>query len=364
VPRSTSHVLTLLEVLQTGRTLTGAQLADRLGVDPRTVRRYVLRLQELGIPVEAGRGRYGGYRLLPGYKLPPLMLTDDEATAVVLGLIAGKRIGLATASTAGESALAKISRVLPAPLGEQVHALAETLDFTLPVRPVPAPATSAVLTLAEAARLRRRTRLRYRSRLGEETERELDPYGLVFHSGKWYVTGHDHRRGEVRTFRVDRVIDVTLDPRTFPDPRGFDPVAHVTMSLANVPYAWEVEVWLGTSVAEARDRIPPTVGVLTEASDGAGPGAGVVFRTRAEKLDGMARMLASLGCEFVIRCPEELRTAVRDLARRLEADASRRLGRGVSARSAAGCCPAHPGRRRADRGRPSHTPRQCPAPGV
>src|SRR5690606_27636767 len=199
-------MLAMLELLQAHHELGGRDLAQRLGVDERTDRRYAARLAELGIPVTAERGRYGGYHLMPGYKLPPLMLTDDAATAVVLGLLAGRRLGLAAEAT--EAALAKIRRVLPITLREQVGALEETLGFTLAERAAPTPASRAVLTLAAAIRDRRRVTLRYRSWKGDQTERELDGHGLVFHAGRWYVTGHDHRSGETRTFRLDRISAV------------------------------------------------------------------------------------------------------------------------------------------------------------
>jgi predicted DNA-binding transcriptional regulator YafY len=317
VSHPTTRVLALLELLQTQPGLTGPQLASRLGLDERTVRRYATRLAELGIPVQATRGRYGGYRLLPGFKLPPLMLTDDEATAVLLGLLAGRQLGLTVAGAGAESALAKIQRVLPSALRERTTAVAETLDFTMGPREPSAPTGSAVLTLAEAARRHRRIRLRYLSWRGEQSERDLDPYGLVFHSGRWYVTGHDHLRGEVRTFRVDRVRGAELLPETFTEPDGFDPVEHVTRSLAGVRYRWPVEVWLDTTVAEARRRIPASLATLTEA-DG-----GVLLRAHAERLDGMARMLAGFGWPFVIRQPDELRTALREHAERLAATAER-----------------------------------------
>src|SRR6202042_1590856 len=119
--RPTTHVLTLLELLQSGGIRTVAELADRLGVDGRTVRRYVDHLIDLDVPVESVRGRYGGYRLASGYRLPPLMLTDDEALAVMLGLVAGRRTGLVTATgTASETAAAKIRRVLPARLARRL----------------------------------------------------------------------------------------------------------------------------------------------------------------------------------------------------------------------------------------------------
>lgn len=305
----------MLELLQANHRMGGRELARRLGVDERTVRRYAARLEDLGVPVAAERGRHGGYRLMPGYKLPPLMLTDDEATAVVLGLLAGRRMGLPGQAT--ESALAKVQRVLPAALRDRVQALRDTLGFTLAARDAAAPDTGAVLTLAEAARERRRVRLRYRSWQGAETERDLDPYGLVFHSGRWYVMGHDHRSGEIRTFRVDRVTAAEPGTARFEDPGDIDPVQHVTRSLARVPYTHEVEVLLETTLAEARRRIPATTATLTEET------GGVVMSTRAERLDGMARMLAGLGFPFVVRRPDELRGHVRDLARSLEEQAGR-----------------------------------------
>jgi predicted DNA-binding transcriptional regulator YafY len=308
---STTRILALLELLQAHARLTGAELAQRLEIDERTVRRYATRLVELGIPVQSDRGRYGGYRLLPGFKLPPLMLTDDEATAVLLGLLAGRQLGLAVAGAGADSALAKIQRVLPAALRERINAVGETLDFTAVRRRPAAPAGSVVLTLADAAKQRRRVRLAYRSWRGEDTERDLDPYGLVFHAGRWYVTGQDHLRGEVRTFRVDRVRGAWLLDLTFDEPDGFDPVEHVTRSLAGIRYRWPVEVWLQTTMAEACRRIPPSVARLTE-SDG-----GVLFRAHAERLDGMARLLAGLEWPFVIREPNELRTALREHAQYL-----------------------------------------------
>src|SRR5213596_64309 len=122
--RPTARVLTLLELLQSGGTRTVAELADRLGVEGRTVRRYVDHLIDLDVPVESVRGRYGGYRLAPGYRMPSLMLSDDEALAVLLGLVAGRRAGLTTATrTAAETAAAKIRRVLPQRLGGRLDAV-------------------------------------------------------------------------------------------------------------------------------------------------------------------------------------------------------------------------------------------------
>ncbi|MGO1053324.1 helix-turn-helix transcriptional regulator [Crossiella sp. CA198] len=309
----TTRILALLELLQAHHRLTGADLAQRLDVDERTIRRYATRLAELGIPVQADRGRYGGYHLLPGYKLPPLMFTDEEAVAVVLGLLAGARLGLSTAAPAVDSALAKVQRVLPAQLRERTAAVREALDFTLAPREARAPGTGTLLVLGEATSRRRRVRLTYRSYQGQDSERELDPYGLVFHHGRWYVTGHDHHRADLRTFRLDRIGEATITEHTFTPPAEFNPVQHVTQSLAGVPYAWEVQVTLHTTLDEARKRIPASTATLTDTEDG------VLLRTRAERLDGMAMMLAGLGWSFRIHHPAELKEEVRSHAARLVA---------------------------------------------
>jgi predicted DNA-binding transcriptional regulator YafY len=309
VSRPTARVLALLALLQAGGEHTVATLADRLGVDERTVRRYAVHLADLGIPVEARRGRYGGYRLASGYKLPPLMFTDDEAVAVVLGLVAGKRAGLGTAV---DLALAKITRVLPRSLAGRVDPLLSEVAFTSVERPSAPPETEVLLTLAGAAREHRTVRIAYTSWDGRAGERDLDPYGLVFHTGRWYVTGRDHRRGAVRTFRLDRMGFARAGTATFEPPADFDPTAHVIAGLAAVPYAHEVSVLLETELDTARRRLPPTVGTLAETT------GGVRLTARAERLDGMALMLAGLGWPFRVEYPDALRDEVRALARALE----------------------------------------------
>jgi predicted DNA-binding transcriptional regulator YafY len=312
VSHPTTRVLAMLELLQARHQLSGAELAAGLGVDQRTIRRYALRLADLGIPVTAERGRYGGYRLLPGYRLPPLMLTDDEAAAVVIGLLAAERLGQPVAGMA--AALTKIQRVLPTALAERVAALRQTLGFTqYQEKPAVTADTGTVLTLAHAASLRQRVQIRYRSHAEQESERDLDPYGLVLHSGRWYVTGHDSNSGQVRTFRVDRISGAGLTGASFVPPGGFDPVQHVARSLAAVPYAHEVEVVLATTLDDAKRRIPPTFGTLTE-TDG-----GVLFQARANDLKGAAVMLAGLGWPFTVRRPAALVTEVRALSDRLRA---------------------------------------------
>lgn len=316
--RPTVRVLALLEILQAGGGFTVADLAGRLGVDERTVRRYAVHLADLGIPVEARRGRYGGYWLAPGYKLPPLMLTEDEAVAVMLGLVAATRAGLVTAEgTAAESATAKMRRVLPAVLARRIDSLLATVDFTAPVRQSAPPGIEVLLVLAEAARHRQPVSIAYTTWRGESGERRLDPYGLVFHAGRWYVTGHDHSRRAVRTFRLDRIATARPAEGRFDIPAGFDPTTQVLAGLAAVPYTHDVSVVLHTSLAQAQRRIPPSVGTLTEVPDG------VRLTARAERLDGAAQMLAGLGWAFTINRPDELKDEVRTLAARLLTDAGR-----------------------------------------
>ncbi|HSK15242.1 MAG TPA: YafY family protein [Gaiellaceae bacterium] len=310
----TARLLDLLELLQTEPVATGVQIADRLGVDRRTVRRYVATLQELGIPVEGQRGVGGGYRLRPGYRLPPLMLTDDEAVALALGVLAAGRLGVGGSEESVEGALAKLHRVLPDTLRRRVEALKETLDFTAATRSS-APVTGAtVLPVAEAIRRARRLLTTYRTFDGQEARRELSPYGLVVHSGRWYLAAHDHGRADLRTFRVDRMREIAVsDEPSAPPPDGFDPVAHVSRSLARVPWRWEVEVLLHVPLAEAAGRLPATLAELVE-DEGT-----TLLRMRVGSLDWAAGVLAGLGCGFTVRRPDELRASVRALADRLAA---------------------------------------------
>ena len=308
MPTPASRLLELLELLQSRPLTTGRELADRLSLDRRTIRRYVAALQELGIPVEGERGVGGGYRLRPGYRLPPLMLADDEAVAVALGLVASRREGL----DAADAALAKIHRVLPDALRRRVEALEATLAFTAPPAAGAPAAGETVLLLAEATRRRKRVHARYRSYEGEQTERELSPHGLVVHSGRWYLAAFDHARDDLRTFRVDRLSRLAVGERAaVAPPDGFDPVAHVSSSLARVPWPWQVEVLLDLTPDQAAERLPPTVAELADAA------GRTRLRMRVSSLDWAAGLLAGIGCDFTIERPDELRESVAALARRL-----------------------------------------------
>ncbi len=317
--RPTVRVLTLLELLQSGGTRTVAELADRLGVDERTVRRYVGHLLDLDVPVESVRGRYGGYRLAAGYRMPPLMLGDDEALAVLLGLTTGRRAGLPAASgTAGETAAAKIRRVLPARLARRLDALLDEVAFTGPEREAAPPDAGVLLALADAVRHGRPVRMRYVAGDGRRSDRTVHPYGLVAHAGRWYVTGLDVERGEERTLRVDRIADPRTLPGVFARPAGFDPVERVLSGLARTPYRHAVSLRVEATAEQIRARLPASVATIEDLPD-----AGwhrVVLRV--ERLDWLPGVLAVLDRPFVVEHPAELRDLVRGLAGRLVRSAS------------------------------------------
>ncbi|ETK34345.1 transcriptional regulator [Microbispora sp. ATCC PTA-5024] len=325
-------MLTLLELLQSGGIRTIAELSDRLGVDGRTVRRYVDHLIDLDVPVESVRGRHGGYRLAPGYRLPPLMLSDDEALAVLLGLVAGRRAGLMTAAgAASETAAAKIRRVLPQRLARRLDVVLESLAFTAPPGDVAVPETAVLLTIADAVRHRRPISIRYVAADGRRSERTLHAYGLVAHSGRWYVTGADPGIGEDRIFRLDRIADARTLPGSFETPAGLDPAQRVLSGLATAPYRHEVVLRIQGTVDQIRTRLPAGVATVEERppADGAGHETDGWLRVevRAERLDWLPSVLASLDRPFVIERPDELRGLVMALAERLAASARREAPR-------------------------------------
>jgi predicted DNA-binding transcriptional regulator YafY len=312
-----ARLLSLLELLQSRPSATGGELAEALGVTERSLRRYVQRLVDLGIPVESERGPYGGYRLRPRYRLPPLMLTAEEAVAVTLGLLVARPLGVGTAVPATAAALAKLQRVLPDELRDRVRALGDTLGFVMPANP-PAEVDPRTLTdLGAAADRRRRVAFTHRSYRGARTTRAVDPYGVVFHSRCWYLVGYDHLRCDLRTFRVDRITDLALTDEPFTRPEGFDPVEHLVRALATVPYPIDVEVVLHTDIDQARQRVAATVALVEPHPDGA------LLRLGADSHAWAARYLLDLDLPFTIVRPDGLRNALRDLARELEAIADR-----------------------------------------
>jgi predicted DNA-binding transcriptional regulator YafY len=306
----TTRVLAVLELLQTHGQMSGSDLASRLGVDGRTLRRYISRLEDLGIPMAVEHGRYGGYTLVPGYKLPPLMFTDEEALALSVGLLAARGLGLAGAAPGAVSAQAKLERVMPTELRRRVRAADDTVALDLPRRPASTDgATLAALTAA--AQSRRRVRLAYRSAQSAATERNFDPYGVVYRSGRWYAVGHCHLREGLRSFRVDRIRGIRATGGTFERPAGFDALAHLTFSVASLPRAFVTEVLLKTDIATARRELFETIGILEPTADG------VLLFGQTDDLGWFARELARLPFAFDIRRPKELRKALRDRARAL-----------------------------------------------
>ena len=315
----TTRVLTVLELLQSHRQMSGPKLAERLEVDVRSVRRYILMLQELGIPIEGERGRYGNYRLRRGFKMPPLMFTEEEALALTLGLLAAQRVGIAMTTPAVEGALAKIDRVLPEAVRERVQALQETLVLNIPSSEFarPAPGSAVVLTLSMATQQEQRVWMRYRASRFNETERAIDPYGLIFQAGLWYTVGYCHLRQDLRTFRLDRVLQVEPRAEHFTRPPDFDALNYLRRSIASMPETWKVEVLLEMSMEEAERQISPTTAMLQPA-----PG-GVLMNTYTQTLEWMAHFLVSLRCPLIVRDPPGLRDALRAVAAEIVQQAER-----------------------------------------
>ena len=296
----TTRVLTVLEMLQSHPRLTGAEIARRLQVDVRTARRYIAMLEELGIPVTADRGPHGGYRLMPGFKLPPLMLTEDEALALTLGLRAARRLGLAAHTPAVEGALAKVERVLPEQVRARVRTVEETLVWDAGEHSASSPDNNVIFTLSAAARARQRVTLYYRRSDGEENARPFDPYGLACRRTRWYAIGHCHLRGALRLFRLDRIQSLEALDETFERPVNFDVLGSVLTALGSVPRSLPLEVLLETTMEEARWHISAETAALEERE-----GGGVLLRGFTDSVDWMARRLAGLGCSLEVRQPPE-----------------------------------------------------------
>ena len=338
--RPTARVLALLALLQAGGTLTVADLAQRLAVDERTLRRYVEHLRDLDVPVETVRGRYGGYRLARHYRMPPLMLTDEEALAVVWALMLSSKSGSGPAPLlAVQSALAKVRRVLPAAPARRIDAVIDTVDFTAargengesssrPDDRADDGSAQILLVLAEAARDRRPVTFGYTVRQGQAAQRSVQPHGVVAHRGRLYLTGFDVARQALRTFRLDRIEGVRLLEGTFAVPAGTDPVQQVIGPLSQAPWRHEVSFRIHADIAHVRTRIPETLASVTPVPAGAETGDGWlrVF-LRAERLEWVAGTLAMLDRPFVIESPPELHETVAALGHRLTAAAAARAGK-------------------------------------
>ena len=307
---STTRVLAVLELLQTHGRISGAELARRLEVDGRTLRRYIATLEELGIPITSERGRYGAYMLVAGFKLPPMMFNEDEALALSVGLLAARSLGLAEGASAVASAQAKLERVMPAKLKQRLRAVDETVTLDLS-RSVSPGDNRALTVLSAAAQAQKRVHMHYRSSKGEDSQRDFDPYGLLYRSGNWYVGGHCHLRRGLRSFRLDRVAQVEMLEAAFTRPEDFDAGAHLDFSIATLPRATPVEVLLKTDLKTAMLELGEHIGLFEPRPDG------VLFKTSTDGIDWMARQLARVSFGFEIHGPTELDAALKAHARGL-----------------------------------------------
>lgn len=310
MPKPTTRVLALLEMLQARESTGGAELAEALEVDRRTLRRYIVMLEELGIPITTTQGRFGGYQVVAGYKLPPMMFSDDEALALAVGLLAARELGLAQTLPAVASARAKLERVLPQKLRSRLSAVDDSIALEL-TRPIATFDPAIMALLCAATQQRRRVDLVYRSRGEEQTRRNFDPYGLVYRAGRWYSVGWCHLRRGLRSFRLDRVHSANALETTFDRPEKFDALAYLRQSIAAIPRAHSVEVLLDTDMATAQREVAWMFGLLEWTEEG------VLLRAQVEDLNWCARELARLPFGFSVRTPAALRGALMRISKRL-----------------------------------------------
>jgi len=308
--KPTTRVLALLELLQAREITGGAELARTLEVDRRTLRRYIVMLEELGIPIMTTQGRFGGYRVVPGFKLPPMIFSDDEALALAVGLMAARGLGLTQTLPAAASARTKLERVFPLKLKQRLAAVDDGVALEL-ARPVATIDQQILALMCSATQERRRVRLAYQSPRGEQTQREFDSYGLVYREGRWYIVGWCLLRRGLRSFRLDRVRTAHTLAEKFERPDAFDALGHLKQSIARIPRAHAVEVILATDLATAQRQLAWSFGMLEWTGDA------VLLRAQVERLDWCALELSRLPFDFTVRSPPALRTAVAQNARRL-----------------------------------------------
>jgi len=318
VTDTAGRLLRLLPLLTARPSWRGDELAARLGVTTRTVRRDIDRLRELGYPVHAVPGRQGGYALGPGgARLPPLLLDEDSAVAVALGLrAAAADPALRGSQEAAARAAAAIDQVLPARLRRQVEALTAATVTLRPAEPPVKPNDLALIALA--CQRGERLRLRYRNGSGQDSRRHVEPYRLVYTGRRWYLVAHDLDKGEWRSFRLDRMEDVRgTGARSRPaDPP--DAARFVSEGISSGPYRWRARVLLDAPADVVAAMVPSTVAVV-EAIDERRS----LLTSGADSLDSIALHLALLGIPFTPLEPPELRGRCAVLAGRLSQAANR-----------------------------------------
>lgn len=313
-----SRLLELLSLLQARRDWPGTELAERLDVSGRTIRRDVERLRQLGYPVESLTGPAGGYQLHAGAAMPPLLLDDDDAIAIAVGLRTAARASVAGIEETAVRALVKLEQILPAHLRRRVSALAAT-TVTLPA-PGPTVDPQHLTVIAAACRDRERLRFAYRSRDQADTRRDVEPHSLVNRSQRWYLVAWDRGREDWRTFRVDRLArpastGVRFTPHRLP---AKDAAAFVERSISAAPNRFEARITLHTSAEEMSRRVPAHWGAITPLGQHT-----CEYRTGDDDLRWLAMRIAMLGVDFEVHEPVELMDELRTLTARLRRAARR-----------------------------------------
>ncbi|MDP9073082.1 MAG: YafY family transcriptional regulator [Actinomycetota bacterium] len=309
---TSTRTLRLLSLLQTHRYWPGAELARQLEVSGRTLRRDIDRLRELGYPVEADRGVDGGYRLAAGAAMPPLLLDDDEAVALVVGLQAAAHAGIAGVAESSVRALAKVVQVMPPRLRKRADALRA---MTVPGpwgRETATVDPGLLTTMAQACRDTERVRFAYTAHGGEETDRYVEPHRLVSLGRRWYLVGYDLTRHDWRSFRLDRVHHPATTREHFPSrpPPGGDAAAFVRAGIDNLPAPHTVEALIHAPSSTVQAHIG-TWGTV----EPVGPDQ-CLLRMTADSLDWPAMALGALKADFDIVSPPELISHLGDWARR------------------------------------------------
>ncbi|WP_017627343.1 helix-turn-helix transcriptional regulator [Nocardiopsis chromatogenes] len=329
---TSARLLRLLSLFQARRDWTGTELAERLDVTPRTVRRDVQRLRDLGYPVDATPGVAGGYRLGAGSALPPLLLDDEEAVAVAVGLRSAAAGGaLSGIEETSARALAKLEQVLPSRLRRRVGAVHAYTDAI--GRRAPLVEGEHLTEIAACCRDAESLRFGYRDYTGAETRRLVEPHRMVHVSGRWYLLAWDVNRDDWRVFRLDRIEDpLSRGPRFRPRTPPDDAATYVAKSISSSPYSHTARILLHAPESEVTQRLSPMAGVLTALDDGT-----CELRTGSHGLETLAIHLSFLGLEFTVLEPKELVGYLRDLGDR--------IGRAVAsdATSAAPGVPGAPG---------------------
>jgi predicted DNA-binding transcriptional regulator YafY len=308
-----SRLLRLLSLLQTPREWPGSELAERLQVSPRTVRRDVQRLRDLGYPVQATMGAVGGYRLVAGTAMPPLLLDDEEAVAIAVGLGAAASQAVAGIDKASVRALAKLEQVLPSRLRYRVRTLnAATVPLTWGAPPAVDPGRLTMLAAAIASG--ERLRFDYRAADGTRSWRLAEPHRLVTAGRRWYLLAYDNDRDDWRTFRVDRVqqprpTGVRAAPRALP---ARDAAAYLSAKLAAMAPTYRAVATLHAPAAEVARRLGDRAGDLEPIDERT-----CRLHSHTDTLEWLALRLAMLGCEFQVHEPPELAEYLRALGGRV-----------------------------------------------